>query len=68
MKGKLTFVVMLVILLALVIRYKRPTEPVESSKFQAELRAGATEFQEKYNSIAENKDWQLFEEFMSDGG
>ena len=65
MKGKLIFMVGLIILLALLIRFSKPSK---SSDAHSKIMDWFCEFQDKYDDVVDSGDWQLFDEIMSDGG
>lgn len=62
MKGKIVFVIALVLVLVVVVKYNG-ADKVEATKsgFQTGVEEGLNRFQEDYNNIAEDEDWQLFE-------
>ncbi len=62
MKGKIVFVIALVLILVAVVKYNG-ADKVEAtkSKFQTGVEEGLKGFQEDYNNIADDEDWQLFE-------
>lgn len=62
MKGKIVFVIALVLALVSAVKYNS-ADKVEAtkSKLQTGVEEGLKGFQEDYNNIANDEDWQLFE-------
>lgn len=62
MKGKIVFVVVLILTLVAVVKYNG-TDKVRATKgkLQSGVEEGLERFQEDYNDVAGDEDWQLLE-------